>query len=53
MLMGRLKVKSTCREARVDSVSLTLGDQVNSLTHRTKQAQSQCDCVRFNYSEVA
>lgn len=33
-------------------MSSTLGDQVNSLTNRTKQEQSQCDCVRFNYSEV-
>lgn len=33
-------------------VSSTLGDQVNSLTNWTKQEQSQCDCVRFNYSEV-
>lgn len=26
---------------------------MNSLTSRTRQEQSQCDCVRFNYSEVA
>lgn len=34
-------------------MSSTLRDWVNSLTNQTKQEQSQCERVRFNYSELA